>query len=211
MRSINIAIADDHSLFRNSLAQFLERFDEFIVPVIAANGAELLAALTDSIDVVLLDLEMPVMDGRNALNCIRKRYGNDVKVIVLSMHPAEVFAKKYRALGANAFLNKSCEPDELIDTILFVEGNNCWEQSCTNKEEVDVHEPLKNELLSVREMEVLQLLCSGNSCPQIAISLSISIRTVEIHKSNIFIKYGVRGLTLMMAHAIRRGDYLLDL
>jgi len=217
---IQVAIADDHQLVRDGLKLYLSKVPHIDLKFEVSNGIELINQLSStSVDIVILDLNMPVLDGRKTLERIQRLYGAKVKVIMLSFNNSLHFIKKYMKLGASAFLGKSSAVPFLIDAIETVHAGKLYFEPhvpATLIQELHLHKEvdykaLPGEMLSPREIEVLVSLCEGLSCPQIAVKLFISSRTVENHKANIFTKFEVNNLPQMMVKAILLGYYDLPL
>lgn len=217
---IQIAIADDHHLVREGIKLYLSQAPHIDLKFEASNGLELIHQLSvTTVDIVVLDLNMPIMDGRKTLERIQRLYGEKVKVIMLSFNNSLHFVKKYMKLGASAFLGKSSAVPVLLDAIESVyAGNLYFEPHVPQKVIEELHEikqidykALPGEMLSPREIEVLLCLCEGLSCPKIAKKLFISTRTVENHKANIFTKFEVSNIPQMMVKAILLGYYDLPL
>jgi len=217
---IHIALADDHQLVRDGLRLYLSNVAHVNVVAEASNGADLLDRMTETkVDVVLLDLNMPIMNGKKTMEHIQRIYGTTVKVIMMGFNNSLHFVRKYMLMGASAFLGKTSAVPVLIEAIESVhDGQFFFESHIPESVKQEVYDskgvdytPLPGETLSMREVEVLQLLCEGLSCPQIAEKLFISKRTVENHKANIFTKFEVNNIAQMMVKAIINGYYDLPL
>jgi DNA-binding NarL/FixJ family response regulator len=218
-KTITLAIAEDHQIFREQLAIFLNGNPNIEVKFTSANGQLLLEQLEKKlVDVVLLDLDMPIMDGRKALTRIRKKYGETVRIIIFSMHDAAIYAKKYIKAGANAYLDKTCDALKLFEVIetVYLTGSYTNEATCDalfqeirDCKKYD-HSVLEGERLTERELEVCQLICKGFTCPEIAEKLTRSVRTIENHKSRIFQKFCIGSCTQMMEKAIKLGYYEIE-
>src|SRR6218665_3525989 len=114
---VNIAIAEDFELFRQGLMSLLQEEQSIKVLFDAENGKDLLDKLqSQKPDVVLMDIRMPVMDGRQALDIIRDQFPH-IKVIILSMHNSETYISDFIAAGASGFLAKNCAIEKIIDAI----------------------------------------------------------------------------------------------
>ncbi len=212
---IRLALADDQVLFRRGLAMLLGDMPDVQVVFECANGEELLRHLkTEPVDIVLLDLEMPVMDGMAAMKHIRKEHP-EVKVIVLSMHEEEKFIVHLMELGANGYVVKTAEPDEIENAIRAVatSGYHFSElvgqvmlQGLVNKEKV---RPTFSDTdpLTEREQEVLRLICQELTTTEIAGKLFLSPRTVEGHRNNILLKTGARNTAGIVVYALTKGLY----
>ena len=219
---IHIALADDHQLVRDGLRLYLSNVSHLSIVAEASHGGQLLdlmGQLDESVDVVILDLNMPVMNGKKTMERIHQLYGKGVKIIFLSFNNSLHFVRKYMMLGASAFLGKTSAIPVLIEAIEKVHsGKLFFESHIPDALKIELHESkgvdysaLAGEALSPREIDVLQLLCEGLSCPQIAEKLFISKRTVENHKANIFTKFEVNSIAQMMVKAIVFGYYDLPI
>src|SRR5688572_21034331 len=117
MKQLKVYIADDHTLFRKAMVNLLRSFERINVVKDAENGKELLGLIKNEVpDVVIVDLQMPVMDGSEASKQILQKYP-DIKIIVLTMHDSNKFILHMMDLGVHAFLLKNTEPDELEKAI----------------------------------------------------------------------------------------------
>ena len=210
---IRLALADDQALFRRGLAMLLRDMSDVRVTFECANGEELLQGLRNNpVDIVLLDLEMPEMDGMEAMKLIRRDHP-EVKVIVLSMHGEEKFIVHLMELGANGYVVKTAEPDEIENAVRAVatSGYHFSEmvgrvmlQGLVNKEKL---RPTFNEVeaLTEREQEVLRLICQELTTTEIAGKLFLSPRTVEGHRNNILLKTGARNTAGIVVYAMTKG------
>ncbi|HMU13834.1 MAG: response regulator transcription factor [Bacteroidetes bacterium] len=212
---IRLAIADDQPLFRRAFVLLLRDMPDVQVMFDSANGEELLTGLKgNEVDIVLLDLEMPVMDGVEALRRIREEH-TKVKVIVLSTHDDERSIVRMMELGANGYVLKTAEPDEVETAIRSVKESGYFFsdlvsrvmlQGLVKKESV---KPVFNDVdpLSERELEVLRAICQEMTTTEIAGKLFLSPRTVEFHRNNILLKTGARNVAGLVVYAMTRGIY----
>jgi DNA-binding NarL/FixJ family response regulator len=193
MEKVNIILADDHTLVREGFVQLLIQNKNFNVLGEAKDGEELLKLLShQQPDVVMLDLSMPKLNGVEALSIIQEQFPA-VKVIVLTMHEEVEYAVKCIKRGVKGYLLKNTEPAELytaIDTV--ADGGTYFSPAISNAliKNMASHKP-HNDVLSEREIEVLQYVVKGMSAKMIADTLSISPRTVETHKINMMRKLKV--------------------
>lgn len=193
---LRIAIADDHKLFAQGVANLLKEEDDFEVVGVFKNGRELLNFLdTHSLDIVITDMNMPGMDGMVLIESLRSNKVK-TKIIVLSMYDDEKIFKECVKLGINAYILKDADPDELIYTIREVAEDRHIMSFQRVLKQVDDPGPyddsyrLKHQL-SKREIEVLRLITDGKSNKEIAAILALSVYTVETHRKNIHHKLGV--------------------
>jgi len=212
---IRLALADDQVLFRRGLVMLLGDMEDARIVFECANGEELLTGLRDNpVDVVLLDLEMPVMNGMEAMKRIRNQHP-DMKVIVLSMHSEEKFIVHLMELGANGYIVKTAEPDEIENAIRAVATTGYHFSEMVSR--VMLHglvqkkkvKPTFGDIdpLSEREMDVLRLICQELTTTEIAGKLFLSPRTVEGHRNNILLKTGTRNTAGLVVYAMTRGIY----
>ncbi|MBL7922252.1 MAG: response regulator transcription factor [Bacteroidia bacterium] len=194
-RNISIMVADDHNLGRQSFSSYLETNCEGVkITGQAANGLELLELMKKKApDIVILDLEMPVMNGHQTLLQITKRYPK-VKTIIFSTHYNEYFISELMIAGACGYLSKSCFAEEMFETIdkVYNEGfyfnNTVSRQVVTTLiEERKLQYLISEKILSEREIDVLKEICNEKQGKEIADALKISENTVQFHKK-IFIQ-----------------------
>lgn len=183
---IRLLLADDHAVVRKGLQLFIGYEDNLKLIAEASDGEELLDIVRDhEADVLLLDLDMPKMNGITAIRKI-KEIAPELKIIVLTMHPEDIYGKTALQMGASGYLIKDDEPKKLINAINKVfEGEQIFsEELMTSKKK---NKPIK---LSQREIEVLKLLSSGHSNKEIAEELEISDKTVSTYKLRLLNKIG---------------------
>lgn len=199
---IRIALADDHKLFAKGLEGLIEEHEELLVTGLFHNGKELLEYLSlEEVDLVLTDLNMPIVDGFGVLrHC--KKYHPDLKVIVLSMYDEEKIYKECMQLGADAFLLKDADPDELIFTLLEVHEGRYLTDFKRVIQQADVSpffDAFRSKYrLSRRETQILKLISDGMLNKEIAALLSLSIQTIETHRKNIHLKLQVSSRVELM-------------
>ena len=213
---IRIALADDQILFRRGMALLLRDMPDIQVIFECSNGEELLAGLqAHEVDIVLLDLQMPVMDGLEALRRMRQLH-EDVKVIVLSGHEEQTFISQVMELGASGYMLKTAEPNEVGNAIGSVAENGFYFSDAVNKLMLpgllkkQRVKPRFNDIdpLSEREIEVLRGICQEQTTMEIAGKLFVSPRTVEFHRNNILLKTGARNVAGLVVYALTKGLYI---
>lgn len=203
-RPIRVVLVDDHNLFRGGLRGLLDREEGFAVAGEATNGAEFLDLLeTVACDVVLLDIDMPVMGGAEAARKALAKYP-DIKIITLSMHGEEEYYFSMVSLGVKGFLLKNSSFGEVVEALSTVAaGGSYFSQELLTALVSILKRTEKEELLSARELEILLLICKGESNQEIADKLFISKRTVDKHRANILEKTGCRNTANLVAYAIK--------
>ena len=189
---IRIMLADDHPLFIEGLSMMLRREPDFELCGIANNGREVLEMLpTTKPDLILLDINMPKMNGLETIKYIRQSYPS-VKIVMLSGYFDEAIIKEAKINGANGYLLKSSQRDELIHTIKMVYSGALF--ATPQHDQPAPGEFLVNDKflaqfnLTKRERELIQLIKNGMTNQDIAQNLHLSVYTVETHRKNIMQK-----------------------
>jgi DNA-binding NarL/FixJ family response regulator len=213
MNKIKIAIADDYKIFREGLKVGLSADDGLQVLLEADNGEDLLKALeTEQPDVIIMDLKMPIMDGMEATKVVRKKYPS-VKVLVVSMYEDDKFIIHLMENGANGYLLKNAEPDEIRRSIYAVHENGYYFNDLVNKALLKKL-VLKNNLkpsfnqnidLTEREQEVLKLICEEKTAAEIGKEIFLSPRSVEGIRQRLIEKIGVRNTAGLVMFAVKNG------
>ncbi len=204
----NVMIVDDHALFRNGLKLLLNSFKDFKVVAEAANGLEFLNTIDVlPIDVVLLDIDMPEMNGIEAAQKALLKFP-DLKIITLSMYGDEDYYYKMVEAGVCGFLLKDSDIDEVYAALCSViEGKNYFSQELLqnllrNIKNTD-DSPAEILDLSSREIEIIALICQGLSNLEIGEKLFLSKRTVEKHRANILEKTDTKNTASLVMFAIK--------
>lgn len=210
---INLAIADDHKIFRNGLKATLEDCPDFNLLIEASNGKELIGQLSTRVpDVILMDIKMPEMDGMQTTTHISQHF-KQVKVLALSMHNEDKYIVDMMKAGASGYLLKNAEPEEIIEAIQTVYNKGFYfnehlsvtlikqlvgpgHSVNSNQHQIDLNE---------REIEVLKLVCQEYSNQEIADKIFLSVRTVEGYRARLFEKTGSKNLVGLVIFAIKRG------
>ncbi|WP_316765511.1 response regulator transcription factor [Pedobacter frigiditerrae] len=216
--NINIAIADDQKLFRKGMAALIGSFENMSLVFEAGNGLELLE-LCDSCeekpDIVLLDLSMPEMNGLDALKILKEKHPS-IRVVILSSHEVESFILATIQAGANGYLAKNAEPEEVELTIREVFKNDFYftlpmlEIMRKGLVKKTNQIKLEEDNLTPREKEVLQLICKQLNSNEIAEKLFLSNRTVEGHRNNLLLKTGSRNTAGLVLYALKHKIFDLD-
>ncbi|NEQ50632.1 MAG: response regulator transcription factor [Leptolyngbya sp. SIO3F4] len=208
---IRVVLTDDHKLFREGIRFVLEQTPDIDLEAEASNHDELMHILENNLpDIVLLDLEMQPIDGMQTLKDLKARYP-EVKVIILTMHGDPKIMAYLMELGANAYLLKDSDSEELKHAIRMVyrEGfyfNNQLAKAMLGglrNKKTKTQLPNSPESISAREKEVLELICQGYTAKQIAEKLFISQRTAEGHRKNLIAKMGVTNTATLIVKAIK--------
>ncbi len=208
-----IILADDHQVVREALRLLLEAQADFQVLAEAGDGL-VTAQLVEKYkpDVLVLDIMMPGLSGLEVARKVR-RYSPNTRIIVLSMYDAESYVVDALGAGVAGYVLKKSSGQDLISAIRQVLAGNVYLSPALNERAIQAYirraqdsradDPY--ETLTVREREVFQLAAEGASNPQIAERLSLSPRTVEMHRANLMKKLGIKSQTELVKYAIRRG------
>lgn len=207
---IKVAIADDHTLFRAGVKTALSVKKDVELIAEADNGMQLLNLLKHvEPDVILLDIQMPIMDGIQTLPEIRKLYPH-VKVIILSMHNDHSMISKLMEIGANSYLTKNSDSETIYQAI-----KTCYEQEfffneLTNKALLSGLRTKRNDgngfqdaMLTEKELTVLKLMCEERTTKEIADIVEISPRTVEAIRDKLKTKTGSKSMAGLVMYAIK--------
>lgn len=212
MKQIKIALADDHLFVRQGTISLLKEFNEICVLFDVSNGLEMMEHLKDEQpDVVLLDIDMPLMDGKETFERIKARYPA-IKTVIMTTHFTDSYIIEFVKKGVSGFLSKNTSVDKLVETIkAVVEQGSYFDKAVSlimNKavaypdsllssgQRPDLH-------LTCQEINIIKLLCHNKSSSEIAKLLFISIRTVEGHRLNIRRKTNCRNLMDLAAFSIK--------
>ena len=204
---IKILLTDDHVIVRDGIKTLLRKDEDISVVAEASNGQEALNVLSrEKIDVVLMDINMPGLDGLEASAIIKDKYPN-VSIVALTMYREMNMVESMFRNGAKAYLLKSCSRDELVDAVKGVyKGNEYLDENLRNDFVQYLSKPIKKSThsgpsISKREKEVLQLISEEMTTTEIAGKLFISVTTVETHRKNMLKKLGVRNTAGLMRYA----------
>ncbi len=203
-----IIIVDDHTLFRNGLKILLNNLKDYRVVAEASNGKEFLDLLeTTHPDLVLLDIEMPVMDGIEAARLAIQKFPT-LKIITLSMYGEEDYYYQMVNAGVKGFMLKNSDIKEVKAALETVSEGGSYFSSELLENLVNSLKTIKKDKethteLSERELEILVLICQGYSNQEIADQLFISKRTVDKHRANILEKSESKNTAQLVVYAIK--------
>lgn len=211
MSTIKVAIADDHKIFRKGVILSLRSFTNLKFVLEAENGEELINKLDEADpDVILMDLRMPGKDGIEATKLISKKYP-DIKIVVLTMYEDERFVYHMMENGANGYLLKNAEPQEIRRAIMDVHEKGYYLNNFVNRillkrshARQKVIPSLNSEItLTDKEREVLKFICMEFTAQEIAQKMDISARTVESIKDRLMERFGSRNTAGLVFFAVK--------
>ena len=207
-----VLLADDHAVVRRGLRLVLDSEPDIEVVAEAGDGAEAVArGLEGDVDLVIIDISMPRMTGLQAVRELHARRP-DLRILILSMHQNEQYIYEALKAGASGYVLKTVADRDLVEAcraamrgepFLYPGAMTPLIREYLQRARAD--QPLREELLTAREQEVVKLIAEGYSSRQIADALVISEKTVERHRANILEKLGMHDRVELTRYAIRRG------
>ncbi|MET3545653.1 NarL family two-component system response regulator YdfI [Paenibacillus favisporus] len=212
MRTVKVLIVDDHFVVREGLKLILETGEQFQVLGEAENGQQALSLIEEvQPDVILMDLNMPVMSGLEAMKVLKSK-DSPIPVIILTTYNEEELMIKGLALGAKGFLLKDTSRENLFRNIeAAIKGETLLSAEimerviATRENQAQIIPKPKNNLLSDKETFILQCVARGFKSKEIAYDMGISERTVKAHLTNIYNKLGVDSRSQAVATALEQG------
>jgi len=207
---INIAIADDHTILRKGVAEILSKFDDFSVIMEAANGKELIAKMdtvTTLPDVCIVDINMPEMNGYETASSIRTNWPH-IKILALSMYDTELNVIKMLRNGANGYVLKDADPEELRTAITRVHKDGFYHSEIVTGRMLNIlHDPngKMNIEINDKELQFLGYCCTELTYKEIADKMFLSPRTIDGYRENLFKKLNITTRTGLAIYAIKSG------
>ena len=206
---IRIGIVDDHAIVRNGLKQFFSEQVDLRVTGEAANGREALELVRrGDLDVLVMDLSMPDQSGVDALAAIKARVP-DLPVLILSGFPESHYATILLKQGASGYLNKECDPEEIVKAIRTVFRGRKYITAAVAELLADTlggdADKLPHELLSEREFQVFLRLAKGETIGHMADSMSLSVKTVSTYRTRVMEKLSLASNSDLTYYALKNG------
>ena len=207
---INIAIADDHTILRKGVSEILSKFEDFSVVMEAANGKELitkLAAAATLPDVCIVDINMPEMNGYETASEIRSKWPY-IKILALSMYDTELNVIKMLRKGANGYVLKDADPEELRIAITRVHKDGFYHSEIVTGRMLNIlHDPegKMNIEINDKELQFLGYCCTELTYKEIADKMFLSPRTIDGYRENLFKKLNITTRTGLAMYAIKAG------
>lgn len=215
MEKINIVIADDEQLFRSGIRFLLERETNINVIFEAENGKELIDFIKNTKqlpDVILMDLKMPEINGIKATRIIHKIHP-EIKIIALTSYDGKSFITNMIDVGASSYLLKNTAPKTVIQTINKVHEKGFFysdkvlkiiEENASSSSGKRIKKDLESNLLSSREIEILELICEQYTTPEIAEKLFLSPRTIDGHRKSLLTKTQSKNVAGLVIYGIQK-------
>ena len=208
-----LILADDHILLRDALAPLIDTFDEFKVIAVAGNGGEVIKAIKNGHrpDLLLLDLNMPKMDGYETAQWLQKEHP-EIKILILTMYDSEIALIRLLQVGVRGFLKKDIHPRELNTALLAVAENGYYySNDTTGKLASFFHKThtaqssIAKAILSEKEIEFLKLASLDITYKEIAETLHLTPRAVDGYRDALFEKLDVKSRVGLAIYAVKNG------
>ena len=214
MKKHTVAIVDDHSLFAQSLKGLIDSFEEYTVLYHAVNGKDLidkLETISNKPDIILMDVNMPVMNGLETTYWLKKNLPN-IKVLALSMDDDEMLIIKMIKKGARGYLLKDIHPNELRTALNELIEDGFYHTKHVSKilQKSLASETKDASEISENEMKVLHLACSEKTYKEIAEEMHLSPKTIDGYRDSLFKKTGSKSRVGLVIYAIRKGLHILS-
>ena len=208
---VTIALIDDHDLFREGMKLVLNQIDGFEVIYDTSNGYQFIEYLNSTIpDITLMDISMPIIDGVETTKKSLETHSG-LKIIALTMFSDTVHYSMMINAGVKGFIQKKASKHELQQAITEVfKGGNYFSQEIIQRLAFKSINTLSSEELTNRENDILNLICKGHTSQEISEKLFISIKTVEVHRTNIFRKARTRNIAELIIWAVKNNHFSLD-
>ena len=210
-QQIKVAIADDHKIFRDGIKMALKDRDYLKILWEAEDGKDLMHKLKlKQPDVLLMDIRMPEMDGVNAISILRKEY-EEIKIIVLTMYDDQEMITKMMEMGANAYLTKTTDPDEIYQAILTCMNDDFYFNDLVNKavllklqHKKTVRQFYPNPVkFSEKEIRILKCISEDKTTEEISKEVFLSPRTIETIRQQMKQKVGAKTIAGLVMYAMR--------
>lgn len=208
-----LILADDHILLRDALANLISKFDGFSVTAVAGNGNEVIQFIENgtAADMVLMDLNMPEMDGYEAAKWLVKNRP-DIKIVILTMYDSEIALIRLLQAGVNGFLKKDIHPAELKNALLTVaDGDFYYSNHSTVKlaslfrKNTYNQSNLEKSILNDTEIEFLKLASTEMTYKEIAKTMNLSPRHIDSYRDSLFSKLDVKSRVGLVIYAVKNG------
>jgi len=212
-KKFKIILVDDHTLLRDALSSLINSFEEFSVINSLNNGTELIRALSEGYkpDLILLDLNMPVLDGFETSKWLNVNYP-EIKILILTMYDSEIALIRLLKVGVKGFLKKDTHPNELRIALNAVSENGFYySQDTTGKlanlfqKNTDNQNFVEKAMLNENELEFLRLASTDLTYKEIAAQLNLSPRAIDGYRDSLFEKLDVKSRVGLAIYAVKNG------
>ena len=211
IETIKVAIADDHKIFRDGIKMSLSGKEYLKIIWEAEDGKDLIHKMKIKLpDVLLMDIRMPEMDGINAISLLRKEY-EEVRIIVLTMYDDQEMISKMMEMGANAYLTKTTDPEEIYNAILTCMNDDFYFNDLLNKavlmklqQKKTTRQFYPNAVkFTEKEISILRLIAQDKTTEEISKEVFLSPRTIETIRQNMKTKVGVKTIAGLIMYGTR--------
>lgn len=204
-----LILADDHILLRDALANLINNFNEFTVMATASNGEEVISAIENgcNADIVLMDLNMPKMDGYEAAKWLAQHHP-EIKIVILTMYDSEIALIRLLQAGVNGFLKKDIHPAELRNALLTVAAGEYYYSNHTTTKIASLfrkQSALERSILNDSEIEFLKLASTDMTYKEIAQAMHMTPRHIDTYRDALFTKLDVKSRVGLAIYAIKNG------
>jgi DNA-binding NarL/FixJ family response regulator len=208
---IKVAIADDHKIFRDGIKMALSGKEFLKIIWEAEDGKDLIHKMKIKLpDVLLMDIRMPEMDGINAISILRKEY-EAIKIIVLTMYDDQEMIARMMEMGANAYLTKTTDPEEIYNAILTCMNDDYYFNELLNKAVLLKLQQKKNTrqfypnpvTFNEKEISILKLIAQDKTTEEISKEVYLSPRTIETIRQNMKTKVGAKTIAGLIMYGMR--------
>jgi len=208
-----LILADDHTLLRDALSNLVSNFNEFTVVAKAGDGTEVIHAIENGCkaDIILMDLNMPKMDGFETTKWLAKNRP-EIKIVILTMYDSEIALIRLLQAGVNGFLKKDIHPSELREALLTVAGGDYYYSNRTTvkiaslfRQKINTRAALEKAILTENEIDFLKLASTDMTYKEIAQAMHLTPRHIDSYRDNLFIKLDVKSRVGLVIYAVKNG------
>lgn len=217
VKTIRIAIADDHVMMRNAISTVISSFPDFKVIIEADNGKELIEQIEKSDllpDICILDIGMPVMDGYETARQIKAKWNDEIRILALSMYNHEFSVIKMLKNGANGYLLKGADLNELNKALKDIYHKGYYSSELVASNFFQMIRQAENDdslyKINEKEMQFLALCCTDMNYKEIAREMALGTRTIETYRNTLFDKLGLNSRIGLVMFAINSGIVPLE-
>jgi two-component system, NarL family, invasion response regulator UvrY len=209
MQTHKLILADDHILLRDALANLINNFDDFNVTATAGNGEEVIQALENGCqaNIILMDLNMPKMDGYETAKWMAQHYPK-IKIVILTMYDSEIALIRLLQAGVNGFLKKDIHPSELKNALLTIAGGEYYYSNHTTNKIASLFRKqsgVEKAILNEKEIEFLKFASTDMTYKEIAHAMNMTPRHIDSYRDALFTKLDVKSRVGLAIYAVKNG------